>query len=101
MIFEPSRGRRAEGEEPGEVRARWMFEPSRGRRAAGEEPGEVRARMKRGMLRAGCCGLVLVLLTACGGRTKEDIIQKARSVSTRTELEQVLGQPTDIAKLGP
>jgi hypothetical protein len=47
------------------------------------------------------CALVLVFLTACGGRTKEDIVQKARDVSTRAGLEKALGQPTDIAKLGP
>jgi hypothetical protein len=40
-----------------------------------------------------------VVVTACGERTKEDIIQKARNVSTRSELEQTLGKPTDIAKL--
>jgi hypothetical protein len=47
------------------------------------------------------CALALAVLTACGSRTKEDIIQKARDVSTRTQLEKALGQPTDIAKLGP
>ena len=54
-------------------------------------------------LLAQACGgvLVLILLGGCGGRTKEDIVQKARNVSTRAELEKVLGQPTDIAKLGP
>ncbi len=57
--------------------------------------------MKRGMIRAVVCGLALTLLGACGSRTKEDIVQKARAVSTRAELEQALGQPTDIAKLGP
>lgn len=56
--------------------------------------------MKRVMIRTTLCGL-LVLLTACGGGTKEDIIQKARGVSTRAELEKVLGTPTDIAKVGP
>jgi len=57
--------------------------------------------MKQAMIRAAVCGLALVLLTACGGGTKEDIIQKARDVSTRADLEKVLGKPTDIAKLGP
>ena len=47
------------------------------------------------------CALALAFLAACGGRTKEDIVQKARDVSTRAELEKALGQPTDIAKLGP
>ncbi len=57
--------------------------------------------MKRATIRITLCGLALVLLTACSGRTKEDIIQKARDVSTRAELEKVLGKPTDIAKVGP
>ena len=54
-------------------------------------------------LLARVCGsvLILILLGGCGGRTKEDIVQKARNVSTRTELEKALGAPTDIAKLGP
>ena len=47
------------------------------------------------------CALSLAVLTACGSRTKEDIVQKARDVSTRAQLEKALGQPTDIAKLGP
>ena len=46
------------------------------------------------------CALVLLALAACG-RTKEDIVQKARDASTRAQLEKALGPPTDIAKLGP
>jgi len=57
--------------------------------------------MNRVMIRGVVWGLALVLLTACGGRTKEDILQKARDVSTRADLEKALGKPTDIAKLGP
>lgn len=37
----------------------------------------------------------------CGSPTKEDIIGKARTVSTRADLEKTLGKPNDIAKLGP
>jgi hypothetical protein len=44
--------------------------------------------------------LALGLLGGCS-RSKEDIVQKARGVSTRAELEKALGQPSDIAKLGP
>jgi hypothetical protein len=44
---------------------------------------------------------MLALLTGCGKVTKEDLVQKARNVSTRAELEKTLGKPTDIAKLGP
>jgi hypothetical protein len=47
------------------------------------------------------CAIVLLSLTACGGRTKEEIVQKARDASTRAQLEKALGAPTDIAKLGP
>ena len=57
--------------------------------------------MTRVLARACCSVLVLILLGACGGRTKEDIVQNARNVSTRAELEKALGKPTDIAKLGP
>jgi hypothetical protein len=53
------------------------------------------------MIAIALCALSLAVLTACGSRTKEDLIQKARDVSTRTQLEKALGQPTDIAKLGP
>lgn len=38
---------------------------------------------------------------SCGGRTKEDIVDKARDISTRTELQKALGTPDDISKLGP
>jgi hypothetical protein len=47
------------------------------------------------------CAAALLSLTACGGRTKEDIVQKSRDASTRAQLERALGAPTDIAKLGP
>lgn len=57
--------------------------------------------MKRGVIRGVVCWVALVLLTACGGSTKEDMVQKAREVSTRADLEKALGKPTDIAKLGP
>ena len=40
------------------------------------------------------------LVVGCS-RSKEDIVQKARGVGTRAELEQALGKPTDISKLGP
>ncbi|HEX4993913.1 MAG TPA: hypothetical protein VFX87_03050 [Methylomirabilota bacterium] len=40
------------------------------------------------------------LLVGCG-RSKEDLVQKSRGVGTRAELEQALGKPSDISKLGP
>jgi hypothetical protein len=42
-----------------------------------------------------------VALVACGPRTKEAIVEKARGVSTRAELEKALGRPDDVTKLGP
>ena len=44
--------------------------------------------------------LATALLIGCS-RTKEDIVEKARSASTRAELERALGKPSDITKLGP
>jgi hypothetical protein len=62
-------------------------------------PEEARAmtRTVAGLL-AGMC--LAALLAGCS-RSKEDLIEKSRSVSTRTELEQALGKPSDISKLGP
>jgi len=45
--------------------------------------------------------LVLPLAPGCRGSTKEDLVEKARGVSTRNELERALGRPADIAKIGP
>jgi hypothetical protein len=44
--------------------------------------------------------LVAGLLAGCS-QSKEDLVQKARGVSTRAELERALGKPSDISKLGP
>ena len=46
-------------------------------------------------------GIALTLATSCGGSTKEDILAKAKDVSTKADLEKALGRPSDIAKLGP
>ena len=46
-------------------------------------------------------GLVLLALAGCGPSTKEDLVAKARGVTTRAELEKALGKPSDISKLGP
>jgi hypothetical protein len=47
--------------------------------------------------------VLLVALLALAGcsRTKEDLLRKAETVKTRSELESALGRPDDIAKLGP
>jgi hypothetical protein len=53
------------------------------------------------ILKSLLCGLVALSLSSCGAPTKEDILTKARNVSTRSELEKALGKPDDIGKLGP
>jgi len=57
--------------------------------------------MRRSMVRGVASALSVLLLAACGSPTKEDLVQKARDVSTRAELEKALGKPSDITKLGP
>ncbi|MBI2525241.1 MAG: hypothetical protein HYV93_04595 [Candidatus Rokubacteria bacterium] len=44
---------------------------------------------------------VVLVLAGCGDPSKEDLVRKAREVSTRAELEKTLGKPSDITKLGP
>ena len=48
-----------------------------------------------------CFVAVAVLLAGCGPSSKEDIVAKARDAKTRAALEQALGKPDDIGKLGP
>ncbi|MDX2223092.1 MAG: hypothetical protein SFV21_10105 [Rhodospirillaceae bacterium] len=50
---------------------------------------------------AAAIALTAGLITACGDPTKEDILKKAEGVDTKQRLEQVLGTPDDISKLGP
>ena len=47
------------------------------------------------------CVVAVLSLVACSRGTKEDIVSKARDVSKRAALEQVLGKPDEITKLGP
>jgi len=42
-----------------------------------------------------------LLLAACGEPTKEELIRDAAGVETKAALEQALGTPDDIVKLGP
>ena len=44
---------------------------------------------------------MLTVLVGCGPPAKADLLKKAASVKTKAELEQVLGKPADVAKLGP
>jgi hypothetical protein len=46
-------------------------------------------------------GVLAVGLLAGRGRSKENLVQLSRGVSTRAELERALGKPSDISKLGP
>jgi hypothetical protein len=50
---------------------------------------------------AAAIALTAAAITACGDPTKEDILKKAEGIDTKQRLEQVLGAPDDIAKLGP
>ncbi|MCX7355689.1 MAG: hypothetical protein NTY59_12840 [Alphaproteobacteria bacterium] len=52
-------------------------------------------------LRTALAAVVLLTLAACGDPTKADIIDKARGVETREQLQKKLGKPTEISKLGP
>ena len=47
-----------------------------------------------------CFVAAAALLAGCGPSSKEDIA-KARDAKTRAALEQALGKPDDIGKLGP
>src|SRR4029450_10155269 len=62
---------------------------------------ERRRRMTPHTLAGLVIGLVLLSLAGCGPSTQEDLIAKARGVTTRAELEKALGKPSDISKLGP
>ena len=44
--------------------------------------------------------LAVLLLFGCS-RTKEEILEKARGVETRPQLEKALGRADDINKFGP
>ncbi len=51
---------------------------------------------------AGMLVWVLAAGLAIGcSRSKEDLVEKSRNASTRAELEQALGRPSDISKIGP
>lgn len=43
----------------------------------------------------------LLLLAACFAPSKANLIKKAEGVTSRAELEAALGEPSDVAKLGP
>ncbi len=43
----------------------------------------------------------LGFLAACGDPSKQEIIQKTENASTKAQLEEVLGKPASIDKVGP
>jgi len=45
--------------------------------------------------------LGMLLVAACFAPSKADMIKKAGDASTRAELEAALGEPSDVAKIGP
>lgn len=45
--------------------------------------------------------LMLLTLVACGKPTKEEMLRKTDKVETKAQLQATLGNPDDIAKLGP
>ena len=51
--------------------------------------------------KAACAALLLLIVTACGEPLKGDLIEKARGIETRSALQQALGKPNEISKLGP
>ena len=44
---------------------------------------------------------VAAFLAACGDPSTSDLLKKADGIATKAELEQKLGRPTEISKLGP
>lgn len=51
-----------------------------------------------------CRRVALVLplfLLGCGDSSKAELIEKAKGADTKSQLEAALGQPDDLAKVGP
>lgn len=44
---------------------------------------------------------LVLLLAACGPPAKVDILKKSANAKTKEDLEQALGKPSDVEKLGP
>ncbi len=45
--------------------------------------------------------LCLLLLAACFAPSKADLLKKAKGVDSRAELEEALGEPSEVSKVGP
>ncbi|NNL68064.1 MAG: hypothetical protein HKP30_17580 [Myxococcales bacterium] len=48
-----------------------------------------------------CLALSAFVLLACGPPSKHDILSKAETITTKSELEAELGSPSERSKLGP
>ncbi|GAB6054642.1 hypothetical protein JCM17960_34620 [Magnetospira thiophila] len=46
-------------------------------------------------------GGMLLSVAACGDPTKQEMVEKARSIETRQQLESLFGKPDDLGKMGP
>ena len=55
----------------------------------------------RSLLTALVLASVLFVVAACGEPSKGDILKKAEGVSEKARLEEILGRPDDVSKLGP
>ncbi len=55
----------------------------------------------RSLLTALVLASALLAAAACGEPSKGDILKKAEGVSEKARLEERLGRPDDISKLGP
>ena len=55
----------------------------------------------RSLLTALVLASALLAAAACGEPSKGDILKKAEGVSEKARLEEILGRPDDISKLGP
>lgn len=57
--------------------------------------------IQMGFLRIFAFVLTVGTLAACGEPTKQDIIKDAEGADTKAQLENALGSPTEVSKLGP
>jgi hypothetical protein len=45
--------------------------------------------------------LFVALAFACGPKSKHDLLSKAEKVETKADLEQALGEPDELNRMGP
>ncbi len=56
--------------------------------------------MRRLTVGVAACATLLTL-AACGEPTKQELVDRARQAETRQQLEDALGNPDDLSKMGP